>query len=201
MAVHGAQKLFGAFDGPGLDRAGGHFERLGLRPGKPMAALAGGSEFVGGVLTAAGLGGPVGPLAIAGAMTVAATTHLDKGPMGQKGGYELPMVDLAAVTALAATGPGGYSLDRLFRIRLPKGLIRLFFLGTAGLTGYCATAVLRTRKEQQQGAPPVAEPAQATPAAPPTGAAAAPTGATGPAPRSPASSNGEVITDAEGANI
>ena len=188
LSVHGAQKLFGAFDGPGLDRAGGFFERVGLRPGKPMAALAGGSEFFGGVLTAAGLGGPVGPLAIAGAMTVAATTHLDKGPMGQKGGYELPVVDLAAATALAATGPGRYSLDRLFHVRLPKGVIRLFFGGTAGLTGYCVAAVLRTRKEQKQAAPAVSQPAPPAPTA-------------SPAPPSDASSNREVVTDAEGANI
>lgn len=40
LAVHGAQKLFGAFGGAGLDRAGAGFERMGLTPGKPMAALA-----------------------------------------------------------------------------------------------------------------------------------------------------------------
>ena len=32
LAAHGAQKLFGAFDGPGLDKATASFERIGLRP-------------------------------------------------------------------------------------------------------------------------------------------------------------------------
>jgi putative oxidoreductase len=40
LAVHGTQKLFGAFGGPGLAAAGTGFESIGLTPGKPMAALA-----------------------------------------------------------------------------------------------------------------------------------------------------------------
>ena len=32
LAVHGAQKLFGAFGGPGLDKAGTGFDRIGLSP-------------------------------------------------------------------------------------------------------------------------------------------------------------------------
>src|SRR5271163_2762502 len=40
LAVHGAQKLFGAFGGPGLDKAGAGFHRIGLRPGKHMATAA-----------------------------------------------------------------------------------------------------------------------------------------------------------------
>ena len=38
MAAHGAQKLFGAFGGYGLEGTAGFFEALGLRPGKEMAA-------------------------------------------------------------------------------------------------------------------------------------------------------------------
>jgi hypothetical protein len=60
--VHGAQKLFAAFGGPGLDQAGAGFDRIGLTPGKPMAALAGATELGGGLLTAAA--DPAGPLAI-----------------------------------------------------------------------------------------------------------------------------------------
>jgi putative oxidoreductase len=106
MIVHGAQKLFGAFDGPGLDKAGQGFHAMGLTPGKPHAALAGASELGGGVLTAAGALDPLGPLAIAGAMTVAATVHRKAGPLAAKGGFELPLVNLALAAVLAATGPG-----------------------------------------------------------------------------------------------
>jgi uncharacterized membrane protein YphA (DoxX/SURF4 family) len=85
LAVHGAQKLFGAFGGPGLDKAAAGFERIGLAPGRQMAALAGVTELGGGLLTAAGLADPAGPLAIIGAMTVAAATHRANGPLAAKG--------------------------------------------------------------------------------------------------------------------
>jgi putative oxidoreductase len=110
LAVHGAQKLFGSFGGAGLEKVGAGFERMGLRPGKHMAAAAGVTELAGGLLTAAGIGDPAGPLAIAGAMSVAATTHRAKGPLNAKGGFELPLTNLAAAVALAAAGPGKFRL-------------------------------------------------------------------------------------------
>ena len=66
LAVHGAQKLFGTFGGPGLEKAGAGFDRIGLRPGRQMAAAAGITELGGGLLTAAGIADPAGPLAIMG---------------------------------------------------------------------------------------------------------------------------------------
>ena len=51
LAGHGAQKLFGSFEGSGLQGTSGFMEMLGLRPGRPWAVLAGLSEFGGGVLT------------------------------------------------------------------------------------------------------------------------------------------------------
>jgi putative oxidoreductase len=158
LAAHGAQKLFGALEGGGLDTTATHFHHVGIRPAHPMAALAGGSEFVGGLLTAAGLADPVGPVAIAGAMTVATTVHGDKGPMGAKGGYELPFLNLAAALALAASGPGRYSLDAILGRRLPKPLIKLTLAGAAALTAYNAAAVIRTRRRQAPEAPPEATP-------------------------------------------
>src|SRR6202171_5731120 len=125
LAAHGAQKLFGSLDGPGLDKAGAGFEHLGLKPGKAFAALAGGSELAGGILTALGAAHPVGPLAVAGAMSVASPGHVDKAPMLSKGGFELPAGYLAAALALTSSGPGRYSVDRLTGFRLPKGLTRL----------------------------------------------------------------------------
>lgn len=154
LAVHGAQKLFGHFDGPGLDKAGAGFERMGLRPGKPFAALAATSELTGGVLTATGLGFPVGPIVIASAMAVAITTHADKGAMGQKGGYELPLTDMVAALALAMTGPGRYSLDRVLPGRLPRAVVRLTALGAAALSGYSASRVIAQRRASAAGSPP-----------------------------------------------
>lgn len=51
LATHGAQKLFGAFDGPGLKPVAGHFDSA-CSPGAAMAALAAGSELFGGILSA-----------------------------------------------------------------------------------------------------------------------------------------------------
>ena len=110
LAVHGAQKLFGTFGGSGLDKAGAGFDRIGLRPGRTMAIAAGVSELGGGVLTAAGIADPAGPLAIMGAMSVAATTHRAKGPLNARGGFELPLTNLAAAATLAAVGPGRYRI-------------------------------------------------------------------------------------------
>lgn len=158
LAVHGAQKLFGAFDGPGLDQAGAGFEQMGLRPGKPFATLAASSELAGGVLTATGLAYPVAPITIASAMAVAVAVHADNGAMGQKGGYELPLTDLVVALALAATGPGRYSLDRLLPGRLPRRFVWLTVAGAAGLSAYSASKVI----EHKRSSPPPAE--QAAPA-------------------------------------
>ncbi|MFY9929490.1 MAG: DoxX family protein, partial [Streptosporangiaceae bacterium] len=111
LAVHGAQKLFGIFGGPGLEKAGAGFHRIGLRPGRTMAVAAGVTELAGGVLTAAGAADPAGPLAIIGAMSVAATTHRANGPLSSRGGFELPLTNLAAATALLAAGPGRFRLS------------------------------------------------------------------------------------------
>src|SRR5271154_1944289 len=75
LAAHGAQKLFGSFGGPGLDATAAGFERLGLSPGREMAILAGASERGGGLLTATGVAEPLGPIMVAGAMTVATAVH------------------------------------------------------------------------------------------------------------------------------
>jgi len=139
LAVHGAQKLFGAFEGPGLDAVSGGFEGMGLRPGRAMATLAGASELGGGVLTAAGLADPLGPLAIAGTMVVASAVHRKAGPLSAKGGYELPLTNLAAAVALIASGPGRFRLGP----PLPASLTRLAAIGGVGLAGVSLAQLLR----------------------------------------------------------
>jgi len=49
LTAHGSQKLFGWFGGPGLNSTGQFFEeRLGFRPGRRHALLAGLAEAGGG---------------------------------------------------------------------------------------------------------------------------------------------------------
>ncbi len=159
LAVHGAQKLFGMFGGPGLEKAGAGFDRIGLSPGKQMAAAAGITELGGGLLTIAGAADPAGPLAIVGAMSIAATTHRAKGPLSAKGGFELPLTNLAAATALVAAGPGKFRLGP----SLPRPLAAI---GAAG--GGLVMAGLLTKMLTAKPAVPAAasqpEPAETKPA-------------------------------------
>jgi len=152
LSVHGAQKLFGAFGGGGLDATGAGFDRLGLKPGRAMATLAGVSELGGGVLTAAGIADPLGPIAIAGAMSVAVTVHRKSGPLAAKGGYELALTNLALATVLAATSPGTLRLGP----RLPKPLTALVLTGATALTAVSLAQLLTARPPEP---PPATEPA------------------------------------------
>jgi putative oxidoreductase len=132
LAGHGAQKLFGAFGGRGLEGMGKNLESVGLRPGRSWAALAGLSEFGGGLLTALGLGGPIGPIALQGSMTTAArTVHRGKPIWTTEGGAEEPALYSIIGIAVGLAGPGRYSLDRLFGVRVPKSIVALSIAGVA----------------------------------------------------------------------
>lgn len=131
LAVHGAQKLFGVFDGPGIEGTAKGFEHIGLTPAKEMAMLAGAAEFGGGILTVTGIAEPLGPIALAGAMTVATVVHRKAGPMSAKGGFELPLTNLALALVLIAAGPAGHRVG----VRLPKLATAAVTLGGIGLTG------------------------------------------------------------------
>src|SRR5438552_14827690 len=112
MAAHGAQKLFGWFNGYGIAGTGGFFEGLGFRPGRFFAIGAGLGEFFGGLLTAFGLFGPFGPALIILVMVVAAAAvHWQKGFFATSNGIELPLLYATTALILASTGPGAYSLD------------------------------------------------------------------------------------------
>lgn len=100
--------------------------KLRIRPAAPWAWIAALSEFGGGLLFALGLLSPLGSFAIAGAMLVAiATVHWVNGFWNGKRGYEFNLTLLAAVAAIALTGPGIYSLDQALGIHLPKTLALL----------------------------------------------------------------------------
>jgi len=123
LAAHGAQKLFGWFKGPGLKGTAGFLESMGLKPGMLWAIGASAGEFGGGMLTALGFLHPLGPLGKIGAMTMAtAKAHWGKPIWASQGGAELPVTNMAAALTLLISGPGRFSLDRVFGIRLPRTL-------------------------------------------------------------------------------
>lgn len=127
MLIHASQKLLGKFHGPGLDKAGALFESKGLAPGKQMATAAATTEITGGLLTITGIANPAGPLAVAGAMSVAAAHNREGGLMAVRGGVELPVSYLTLALTLAATGPGKYRIGP----SLPRALTALGVIGGA----------------------------------------------------------------------
>ena len=123
LAGHGAQKLFGAFGGRGVRGTGRWLESLRLQPGDAWARVAGSSELGGGVLTMLGFLNPLGPIAGIGAMAMAwAKVHLGKPVWVTAGGAELPLTNLAVLSALTIAGPGRLSVDGLLGTRLPRRL-------------------------------------------------------------------------------
>jgi putative oxidoreductase len=150
VAGHGAQKLFGWFEGAGIRGTSGWLESMGFRPGRPWAFLGGASEFVGGLLTMLGLLNPVGPLMAIGAMLMATfTAHRDKPIWVTKGGPELTITNSAALLAVALGGPGRASLDRALGVRIPRWLAipGLALVTCAVYLGLRSTEAVRTRTE------------------------------------------------------
>lgn len=112
LAAHGAQKMFGWFGGPGLNRATGFFGSLGLRPARFWAIAAAFAEFGGGLLIALGLLGPVGPALVLAVMIAAAwLVHRAHGFWVSNGGIEYPALLASVALTLALTGFGRYALD------------------------------------------------------------------------------------------
>jgi putative oxidoreductase len=111
MFGHGAQKLFGWWGGHGPKGTGAFFGQLGYRAPLAMAVLAGASE-ASGVLLALGFVTPLACLAIAVVMLNAIlAVHWKNGFWNSAGGIEFPLVLLSVATAIAATGPGRFSID------------------------------------------------------------------------------------------
>lgn len=121
FVAHGAQKLFGAFGGPGLSGTAGYFTYLGLSPAYPLAVLWAVVEFGCGVLVFLGAWTRWAAIPLAIGMAVAIwKAHFVNGffinwalAAGVGHGYEFNLVLIAACACLALTGAGELSVDQL----------------------------------------------------------------------------------------
>lgn len=112
FVAHGAQKLFGAFGGYGLEGTGQFFDSVGLSPGYLMALLAGAAEFFGGLALIFGLLVRPAAASLAFAMLIAIfAVHFSKGFFLDKGGYEYALALLALSVSLVVSGGGRFSID------------------------------------------------------------------------------------------
>jgi putative oxidoreductase len=110
MAGHGSQKLFGWFGGYGFEATANAFAGMGLKPGVVMAALAGGGEFLGGILLILGLFTRFAALNTIVIMSVAIfTAHATA--FFLPAGMEYALTLLAASIVLLETGGGALSFD------------------------------------------------------------------------------------------
>jgi putative oxidoreductase len=111
--AHGAQKLFGWWEGPGLTGTRRWLGSMGFRRPEALAILVALSE-ASGLLFALGLFTPFAAVAMCGAMVVAiGSVHWRNGFWNTGQGFEFNLTLLAVPVAVAAIGPGRYSLDRV----------------------------------------------------------------------------------------
>src|SRR2546421_1424324 len=151
---HGAQKLFGVAGGHGLSGTGQFFEAMGMRPGRLSAFAAGAAEFAAGVLLVLGLLTPLAAALVIAVMIVAiVTVHLSKGVWTADGGFELNLLYIAIVFALAGAGSGQWALDHAFGLDVAgtDWAIGALGVGILGALGPLARRAL-ARRSTAQGA-------------------------------------------------
>ncbi|MEV6552316.1 DoxX family protein [Streptomyces sp. NPDC051597] len=153
VAGHGVQKISSHLGGKGLAGGTEEFRADGFRGGALTALAAGCGQIGSGLLLAAGLLTPLAATGVSGVMTVALTVKWRHGLWVQNDGYEYPLVLIGTATALAATGPGAWSLDSALGLT-PYPLWWAALALVAGLgSGLLARLVLHQQAPAASAAP------------------------------------------------
>ncbi|MFE9389889.1 DoxX family protein [Streptomyces sp. NPDC006784] len=142
MAAHGSQKLFGWFEGGGLDGTAQFFVSSGYPAARTMALVAGLTEVLGGLGLALGLLTPLAGAAVFGTLLNALAVKWGGGFFAPQG-VEYELLLAAGAAALALTGPGRLAADRVLPLPRPHRLVH--GAGALALGAVLAGAVLLSR--------------------------------------------------------
>jgi len=110
--LHGAQKVFGWFDGPGL---AGFVKWIGAYGvSEPIAYLAAFAELIGGILLLSGRASRIGALMVMAVMLGAIfIVHWPHGFFLQNQGFEYPLILALCALAILIGGPGRCALPKM----------------------------------------------------------------------------------------
>ena len=148
LVLHGLNKIFG---GGGLAGTAGWFESLGLRPGWMHARTAAFTEIGAGLLVSLGLLTGLCALGFVGLMVVATLTdHRGKGYFVFKGGCEYTVLVAMVAVAVAALGPGSWSLDHALGLDL-AGTRWAIIAAVGGLVAALGHLAVFRRPERSSG--------------------------------------------------
>ena len=148
FAVHGAQKVFGWWSGPGMTGWTGAMHKMGFQPAGAFAVVSAGAELVGGLFLALGLLTPLAGMVLVGqSVVIIGKAHLPHGFFNSKGGYEYPLALAGGVAAITLAGPGSISLDSTLGVALTGvAPVVLVLIGIVGGLASLALSSMSTRQ-------------------------------------------------------
>jgi putative oxidoreductase len=111
FVFHGMQKLFGLFDGPGLEGFADALEGMDVPLPMVSAVLAAVAEFGGGLAFIVGIGVRYAAAALVITMAVAILKVHWGAFSAQANGMEYPLTLACVAAGIALTGPGRFSLE------------------------------------------------------------------------------------------
>ena len=159
-AIGGTMIAHGVRHGRTLDGTAGWFRSIGFREPRLQAAASAAVEVGAGAAIVAGAATPLAAAAVVGTMGVAArSVHLPNGFFVVNEGYEYVLNLGAMSVALAALGPGRFSVDRALGLdRRLSGSQRAALAAGLGLTASAVQLAIFWRHPQPDA---IARPAEA----------------------------------------
>ena len=143
FAVHGAQKVFGWWDGSGFAGWEAVMTRMGFRPAWLFAAISAAAELAGGLALAVGFLAPLAATALVGqSVVIIVAAHWKRGFFNRDNGFEFPLALASGAIGVLLLGPGEISLDAVLGLSFPSAArVWLLVVGLAG--GLVSTAIPR----------------------------------------------------------